>query len=158
MNQLLKHKYEYYFFKYCIIGNTYFSTQRSNSYLYDEIPSPSQGHRFHGSLHQDSLQNVEEKANAFRKSRYSLNSTLPIRSKSVDKFSESSDSDVNMLTSTHSINIVPSGRKKSLPIQNGNSVYSMINPPNRFGNQVFRPKSTPSNLNTDMVYMKHTAV
>ena len=128
--------------------------QPSHLYLYDEIPSPSQG-RFRGSL-----QAVDDKIHAFRKSQYSLNSTLPMRSKSVDKFSESSDSDVNMLTSTHSVNIIPSGRKKGIRTQNANSVYSVIHPPNRPNQHNIRPKSTPSlNVNSDLPgHMKHTAV
>lgn len=131
---------------------------QSAPYLYDEIPSPSQT-RFRGSL-----STAQEKVQTFRKSSYSLNSTLPVRrSRSVDRFSDSTDSysDQNMMTSTHSVNIVPSGarsKKKSIkgPRVKSQSVYSMINPPGRPVPINSRAPSTRS-LNQPGC-MKHTAV
>lgn len=148
----------------------------SMPYLYDEIPSPMSQSRFRGSL-----QNAQEKVQTYRNknSSYSLNSTLPVRrSKSVDRFSEDTDSydEQNvMMTSTHSVNIVPTGalrygnnkKKPIVPQQqqqrvpNSHSVYSVLYPPDRPVRYVHRPASTRSlNLNNgDMAgYMKHTAV
>lgn len=138
--------------------------------MYDEIQpaSPSQT-RFRGSL-----QSAQEKVYNFRnKSTYSLNSTLPVprRSKSVDRFSdEESDSFTDqqvMMTSTHSVNVVPSGvrrnsngNKKPVKVPNSNSVYSVLYPPGRPVRIVPRPPSTLTlNLNSELPgYMKHTAV
>ena len=137
----------------------------SNPYLYDEIPSPSQQSRFRGSL-----VSAQEKVQTFRtKSTYSLNSTLPVRrSKSVDRFSEDTDSysDQNMIMySTNSVNVVPSGsrynKKPSVKVSNANSMYSVMNPSTgRPVRVVPRPPSTRSlNLNSELPgYMKHTAV
>lgn len=136
--------------------------QMSNPYLYDEIPSPNQS-RFRGSL-----QSAQDKVQTFhQKSSYSLNSTLPVRrSKSVDRFSEDSDSfsDQNMIMySTNSVNVVPSGsryKKPSAKVSNANSMYSVMNPSGRPVRVVPRPPSTRSlNVNGELPgYMKHTAV
>lgn len=133
----------------------------SNPYLYDEIPSPSQS-RFRGSL-----LSAQDKVQTFRtKSSYSLNSTLPVRrSKSVDRFSEDTDSfsDQNVIMySTNSVNIVPSGSRYKKPsrVSNANSMYSVMNPSVRPTQIVPRQHSTRSlNLNGELPsYMKHTAV
>lgn len=137
--------------------------QLSNPYLYDEIPSPSQT-RFRGSLH-----SAQDKVHTFRnKSTYSLNSTLPVRrSKSVDRFSEDTDSfsDQNVIMySVDSMNAMPSAAryKKPLPtrVSNANSMYSVMYPAGRPVRIAPRPSSTHSlNLNGELPgYMKHTAV
>ena len=133
--------------------------------MYDEIPAPSET-RFRGSLH-----SAQEKVQTFRtKSSYSLNSTLPVRrSKSVDRFSEDTDSfsDQNMIMySTNSVNVVPSGaggaryKKPSVKVSNANSMYSVMYPSGRPVRVAPRPPSTRSlNLNSELPgYMKHTAV
>ena len=96
----------------------------------------------------------------------------------LNRFSEDTDSydeQNEMMTSTHSVNIVPSGalrygnnKKKPIVTQqqqqrvpNAHSVYSVLYPPDRPVRYVPRPASTRSlNLNNgDMAgYMKHTAV
>jgi len=139
-------------------NEAHLESAQSAPYLYDEIPSPSQS-RYRGTLN-----TTQDKVQPFRKSSYSLNSTLPVRrSRSVDRFSDSTDSysDQNMMTSTHSVNIVPSGarnKKKSVkgPHAKSQSVYSVINPPGRPVPINSRAPSTRSLTQTTC--MKHTAV